>query len=185
MTISVSTRLLQLVDAGFGDAHAAHALELEGLGDDADGEDAELARRAGDDRRRARAGAAAHAGGDEDHVRAREMIADLVDHLLGRGAADLGLRAGAEPLGDREAHLDDALGLATGQRLGVGVGDDEFDALEAGLDHVVDGIAARAADPEHGDARLEFPDVRSLEIDRHDLALSWPLSLPCARPAPC
>ena len=51
-----------------------------------------------DHRGGAGAGAAAHAGGDEHHVRARQMIADLVDHLLGGGAADLGLRAGAEAL---------------------------------------------------------------------------------------
>ena len=84
-----------------------------------------------DDRRGAGAGAAAHAGGDEHHVRAREMIADLVDHLLGGGAPDFGLRAGAEPLGDLHAHLDDALGLRHGERLRVGVGDDEV-AADAG-----------------------------------------------------
>ena len=94
-------RLLQLVDAGLGDAHAAHALELERLRHDADREDAHVARRAGDHRRRAGAGAAAHAGGDEGHVRARELVADLVDHLLGGGAADLRLRAGAETLASR------------------------------------------------------------------------------------
>ena len=84
-----------------------------------------------DHRRGAGAGAAAHAGGDEHHVRALQMIADLVDHLLGGGAPDLRLRAGAEPLGDLHAHLDDALGLGHGQRLGIGVGDDEVDALQA------------------------------------------------------
>ena len=83
-----------------------------------------------DHRRGAGAGAAAHAGGDEHHVRAVQMIADLVDHLLGGGAADIGLRAGAEPFGDLHAHLDDALGLGHGERLGVGVGDDEVDALQ-------------------------------------------------------
>ena len=67
----------------------------------------------GDDRRGAGAGAAAHAGGDEHHVRAGEMVADLVDRLFGGGAADFGLRAGAEALGDLQAHLDDALGAAT------------------------------------------------------------------------
>ena len=152
MMISVSTHLLQFGDAGFGEAHAARALEVERLGDHADGEDAELARDLGDDGRGAGAGAAAHAGGDEHHVRAGEMIADLVDHLLGGGAADLGLRAGAETLGHLHAHLDDALGLRHGQRLRVGVGDDEVDALQAGRDHVVDGVAAGAADAEHGDA---------------------------------
>ena len=68
---------------------------------------------AGDDRRGAGAGAAAHAGGDEDHVRAVEVVGDLVDRLLGGGAADLRLRAGAETLGDGDAHLDQPLGLAT------------------------------------------------------------------------
>ena len=124
-------------------------------------------RRARDDRRSAGAGAAAHAGGDEHHVRAGEMIADLVDHFLGRGAADIGLRAGAEPFGHLHAHLDDALGLRQGERLRVGVGDDEIDTLQAGRDHVVDGIAAGAADAEHGDARLQLTDVGHFEIDRH------------------
>ena len=43
MMSSVSTHLLQFGDAGVGDAHAALALEVERLGDHADGEDAELA----------------------------------------------------------------------------------------------------------------------------------------------
>ncbi len=44
--------LLQLVDAAVGQPHAALALELEGLGHDADREDAHVAGRAGDDRGR-------------------------------------------------------------------------------------------------------------------------------------
>ena len=95
------------------------------------------------------------------------MIADLVDHLLGRRAPDLGLRAGAETLGDLHAHLDDALGLRHGERLRVGVGDDEVDALKTGRDHVVDGVAAGAADPEHGDPRLQLTDIGDLQIDGH------------------
>ena len=88
-------------------------------------------RDARDDRCRAGAGAAAHAGGDEHHVRARQVIADLVDHLLGGGPSDLGLRARAEALGHLHAHLDDALGLRHRERLGIGVGDHEVDALKA------------------------------------------------------
>ena len=163
--------LLQFGDAGLGDAHAAQALEMERLGDDADRQDADLAGDPGDDGRGAGAGSAAHAGGDEHHVDALEMVANLVDDLLRRGAPDLGLRAGAEALGDLHAHLDDALGLGQGQRLRVGVGDDEVDALQAGLDHVVDGIAARAAHTEHGDARLELADVGQGEVDRHGVPL--------------
>jgi hypothetical protein len=41
---------------------------MERLGDDADGEDAHLTRRSGDDRGCARARASPHAGGEEDHV---------------------------------------------------------------------------------------------------------------------
>ena len=54
-----------------------------------------------------------------------EVIADLVDHFLGCGTADLGLRAGAETFGHLHAHLDDALGLRRGERLRIGVGDDK------------------------------------------------------------
>ena len=51
-------------------------------------------------------------------------------------------------------------GLRHGQRLRVGVGDDEVDALKSGGDHVVDGIAAGAADAEHGDARLQLAECQ-------------------------
>ena len=51
-----------------GAARALLALEDEGLGHDADRERAVFARELRDDRRRAGAGAAAHAGGDEHHV---------------------------------------------------------------------------------------------------------------------
>ncbi len=159
--------LLQLGDAGFRAAHPALAFEVERLGHHPDGENPELARHPRDDRRRAGAGAAAHAGGDEHHVGAAEMIADLIDHFLGRRAADIRLRAGAETLGDLNPHLDDALGLGQRERLGVGVGDDEIDALQPGGDHVVDGVAAGATDTEHCDARLEFTDVGDLQVDAH------------------
>ena len=62
---------LQRVDAGLGRAQAARALELKRLGDDADGEDAFLAGGARDHRGCAGSRAAAHAGGDEHHVRSR------------------------------------------------------------------------------------------------------------------
>ena len=88
------------------------------------------------------------------------MIADLVDHFLRGGGADVGLRARAEALGDLRAHLDDARRLRHGQRLRVGVGDDEIDALQSGGDHVVDGIAAGAADAEDGDARLQLAECQ-------------------------
>ena len=47
-----------------------------------------------------------------------------------------------------------SLGLSQGLR--VGVRDDELDAFELGRDHVVDGVAAGAADAEHGDSGTQF-----------------------------
>ena len=43
--------------------------------------------------------------------------------------------------------------------------------MEARFDHVVDRVAAGAADAEHRDPRLQFPDVRGLQVD-HDNAPS-------------
>ena len=95
------------------------------------------------------------------------MVANFVDHFLRRGCADIRLRTGAEALRHLRAHLHDALRLGHGERLRVGIGDDEIDTLQSGGDHVVDGIATSAADAEHGDARLQFADVWGGEIECH------------------
>src|SRR6185437_8677644 len=123
---------------------------------DADRENAGLARGAGDDRRGARAGAAAHAGRDEYHVRALERGHDLLERLLGGDAADIGPGPCAQAARHAGAELDAALGDALLHRLRVGVANDELAADEVRADHVVDGIAARAADADDGDARLQI-----------------------------
>ena len=159
--------LLQLGDAAFGHPHTAVAFQREGLGDHAHGQDAGLAHRAGDDGGRPGAGAAAHAGGDEDHVRAGQLFHDLGHGFLGAGAADFRLGARAQAFGGGGAELDAALAPGLGQGLGIGVGDDEVDAFQPRLDHVVDGIAAGAADTQHGDAGTQFPGFGCFEVDRH------------------
>jgi hypothetical protein len=95
------------------------------------------------------------------------------NNLLGGGAADVGLRTRAETSCHPHTHLDDLFGAGArhGERLSVGVGDDEVDALEPGVDHVVDGVATRAADTEDGDPRLQFADVEFLRVDVHGLPL--------------
>jgi hypothetical protein len=75
--------------------------------------------------------------------------------------------AGAEPLRGAHAELDAPLGLGELQLLGVGVGDDELDALQPGLDHVVDRVAASPADSKDHDPRLQFGRLRRRESDRH------------------
>src|SRR5260370_20049018 len=111
------------------------------------------------------------------------MVADFVDDFLGRGGADIRLRTGAEALRDLGAHLHDALRLGHRERLRVGIGDDEIDPLQSGGDHVVDGVAAGPTDAEHGDARLQFANVRDVEIDGHDcLSITRALVRPGRRP---
>ena len=64
----LGVRLLQFSDPNVRDLHATAALEMEGLGDDTDSEDAHLTSYSGDDWGCACAGAPAHAGREEDHV---------------------------------------------------------------------------------------------------------------------
>ncbi len=172
--------LLKLGNTGFSGAHTALTFKVERLGDDADGQDAHLAGGCGDDRRCTGAGAAAHTCGDEHHVGAREVILDFVDDLLRSGSAHIGLRPGAEALGDLRAHLHDAFSLRHGEGLCIGVSDDEVHPLKAGGDHVVDGIAARAADTENGDTRLQLANIGYVEIDGHgclSITRAWGLGL--------
>ena len=130
-TIIVSTLLAHLGDAHLGLLHPLPALEQERLGHDADGERADLARHLRDDRRRAGAGAAAHAAGDEDQVGALHRRDHLVAVLLDGLAADLRPRAGAESAGELLADLDLDVRLRDRQRLRVGVDRDELDARRA------------------------------------------------------
>ena len=98
-------RLGELREAELGAARALPALEEERLGHDADRERALFTRELRDDRRRAGAGAAAHAGGDEDHVGAADELLDALV-ILQRGlAAVLGIGAGAEAARDRVADV--------------------------------------------------------------------------------
>ena len=121
--------LAQPGDADVGVLSASLALEAEGLGHDRDRESAELPGDLGDHRGAAGARAAAHAGGDEDHVRAREQVLDLVPVFERRVAADVRIGAGAEAAGQLLAHLDFVRSEREAQRsrlnIGIPRGDDE------------------------------------------------------------
>ena len=149
-------RLAQFGDTGLGDPHAATTLEVERLGDDADRKDAHLASSCGDDGGSACARAAAHAGGEENHVRAGEAVANFLQRLLGRRLADLRPGAGAETFGQLKAHLNNSLCARGAESLRVGIGDDEVDPGQAGGDHIVDRVAPGASHATHHDAGLQF-----------------------------
>ena len=71
----------------------------------------------------------------------REMDSDGENAALA-----LRVRDNQQTLTARRAELDQALGLGHRQSLCVGVRDHELDPPQAGSDHVVDSIAAAAAD---------------------------------------
>ena len=107
------------------------------------------------------------ATGELDEVQLRDLR-DRNEYLVELDARRATILASIEEQGK----LDDALRARERQRLGVGIGNHEIDPIEAGRDHVVDGIAAGPADAEDGDAGFEFLDVRDREVDGH----GWPHS---------
>ncbi|CAB5068046.1 unannotated protein [freshwater metagenome] len=66
-------------------------------------------------------------------------------------APDLGIASGPESSGEVSADVELDVGIAHQQRLRVGVHRDELDALQAGVDHSVDGVHATATDADHLD----------------------------------
>ena len=123
----------------------------------------------GHHRRRPGAGAAALAGGDEDHVGPLQRLFDLGAVLLGGLAAHLGIAPGPEAPGQLAADVELEVGVAHQQRLGVGVGGDELDVAQPRIDHAVDGVDAAAADPDH----LDDGEVVALRRNGHELPRYW------------
>ena len=145
--------VLQLADAVIGLHRTAATFETERARDHADRERADLLRDLRDHRRAARAGATALARGDEHHVGALQHLFDLGAVLLGGLPTDLGIGAGAETPRERATDVELHVGVRQEERLRVGVDRDELDALEPGIDHAVDRVAATAADADDLDDR--------------------------------
>ncbi len=143
--------LPQRRDARFGLIAPALALERERPRHHADRQRAELARDGRDDGRATRAGATAFACGHEHHVCAAQQLLDVVLGVFGGLATHLGVGACAESAGGVAPDVELDVGIAHQQRLRVGVDRDELHALEAVLDHPVDGIDAAATDADHLD----------------------------------
>ena len=147
-------------------------LEQEGDGDDAHGEDVHGLGLAGNDGSCTRAGAAAHAGCDEDHLGAVvEHLAYFLNALLGSLTGAFGTVAGTETF---VAQLEPRLHGRVGECLGVGVAHHEVDVVNAFAVHVVHGIAAAAAHTDDfnnggGGAGGAYVDEKILVVFRHDV----------------
>ena len=101
----------ELGDAGFGRLRAAGAFKGEGAGDHADGQGADFLGDLGHDGGSAGAGAAAQAGGDEDHIAAFEHFVQLFGRFFGSFAADLRVAASAQAAGDLVADANAGVAL--------------------------------------------------------------------------
>ena len=82
---------MQLINTGFGNAHPAHTFKLERLGDNAYSQYAHVARQPRNDRRRTCSSATAHTRCHEHHMCTRKVIADFLNGLLSRCAANFRL----------------------------------------------------------------------------------------------
>ena len=139
-----------------GRLDTARALEGERASDHTDGQRANLLGDLRHDGGAAGAGAAAHAGGDEDHVRAFQ-------HLYSSSAdSSVALRpvSGSPPepkaAGQLFTNTHARGGLREHQRLGIGVDGHKVNAVQAFVDHAVDGITAAAANTHDLDAGKGF-----------------------------
>ena len=111
----------KILDALLGLEHSALALPGEGLGDHADGEDSGLLGGLRHGGGRAGARAAAHAGGDEDHVAVLDALGDVVAALLRAALAHLRIAARALAVSQLLADLHGHVRVGDGQRLLVGI----------------------------------------------------------------
>ena len=124
------------------------------------------ARDLGDDRGGAGTGAAALAGGDEDHVGLHQGLFDLGAVVLGGLTADLGVAAGAEALGQLATDVEFEIGFAHQQGLGVSVGRDEFDVAKSRGDHAIHCVHAASTDADDFDHGVVI-----VLIETHELPL--------------
>ena len=73
------------------------------------------------------------------------------------------------------AQLDDAVGGAAGQRLCIGVGNNEIDAFNLCSNHIGDSVTASATNTNNSDFRLQLVNHWWTDIDAHNFI---PLAIP-------
>ena len=166
-------------DALLGLDRTPPSLEGEGPCHDADGERADRLGDLGDDRSRTGTGATPLASRDEDHVGALQRLLELGPVGLSRLEPDFRVPTGPQTPGEVPADVQLDVGIAHEQCLCIGVDGDELDALEAGVDHPVDGVHSSAADPDD----LDHCQI-VLRITHHRCRLDPSFHLTRATPIP-
>ena len=133
-------------DARIGLNHPAVTFKLEGLGHNTDSQDPGFLGNIRHGRRSARTGAAAHSGGNKDHIRVFQHSGDGIAALFGSSPADLRIRTRALAFRNLFTDLDLLIRIRNRQSLLIGVDRNELDTLGAVFYHAVDNIIAGSAD---------------------------------------
>src|SRR5699024_3045704 len=119
------------------------------------------------DRRCTSAGSTTHSGGNEQHVRSLDRLANTITILLGGLAAHCRVRTGTQPTGHVHAQLHQHVAIAAFQMLGIGVRTNETDTGNTTSHHLVDRIAAATADADDLDNGLRIVLLGKFEYFWH------------------
>ena len=152
--ITASATSLQSRERFLRLGRAAFAFEGERQRGKSDDQRAGFARHLRDDRRRARTGAAAESGANENHSRALHALRAFRRRILRRVVAQLGIAAGAEPARDCPTDLHLVRRDRAGERLHVGVDRDHFGLLHPVEHDAVERVRAGASDADDLDRNV-------------------------------
>ena len=140
-------------------ATSVRLFEPKRFGDHRDRQDLEFARDLRYDRRSTCTGTAAHARGDEHHVRTRKHFGNSIAILERRLSADLRVRTGTKSLRERSTDLQRGFCVEALQCLRIRVRRNEVHAFYAPAQHVLNGVAATTTDTNHFDDRALRPAI--------------------------
>ena len=140
--------VFQGFQAVFGNLDA-FTFVLERAGNHSHSQDTQLTGNLGHYRSSAGTGAAAHTGGNEQHIGALNGVSNSFTVFQSGIAAGFRIRTGTQTFGQISTQLD-ALGrFAALQRLGIGVGTNKLNALHRVVYHIVNSITATATNTDN------------------------------------
>ena len=143
----------EAINARIGLLGTAAAFEGERASHHAHRERTLGARNARDHRRATGSRATAFACGDKHHVRAAQRLGDLVLMVFSGLAPHFRIGTSSETTGQLTPDVELDVSVGHQQRLRVCIDRDELGALEAHLDHSIDGVHSTAADADDLDRR--------------------------------